>query len=71
MPLAYAKVQYSRTYRVGPGLTRAVSLSVEEFLRSKLDIGHETNGYGSPAGDGTNKRETDAGLCGTCPAVRG
>lgn len=71
MPLVYAKVQYSRTYRVGPGLTRAVLLSVEEFLRSKLDIGHETNGYGSPAGDGTNKRETDAGLCGTCPAVRG
>lgn len=64
------QVQYSRTHRVGPGLTRAALLSVEEFLRSKLDIGHETND-GSPVGDGTNKRETDAGLCGTCPAVRG
>ena len=65
------QVQYSRTYRVGPGLTKAVLLSVEEFLRSKLDIGHETNGYGSPAGDGTNIRETDAGLCGTYPTIRG
>lgn len=29
---------------------------MEEFLRSKLDTGRKTDGYGSPAGDGRNKR---------------